>query len=61
MDDMADDVAPQIAGSLLELIGDTPLVRLNRVTEGLSCTVAVKLEMLNPGGSVKGRPSAPAS
>ena len=57
MDDMADDAAPQIAGSLLELIGDTPLVRLNRVTEGLACTVAVKLEMLNPGGSVKDRPA----
>jgi cystathionine beta-synthase len=56
MDDMTDE-KPQIAGSLLELIGDTPLVRLNRVTEGLSCTVAVKLEMLNPGGSVKDRPA----
>jgi cystathionine beta-synthase len=57
MDDMADEETPQIAGSLLELIGDTPLVRLNRVTDGLSCTVAVKLEMLNPGGSVKDRPA----
>jgi cystathionine beta-synthase len=57
MDDMTGDMEPQIAGSLLELIGDTPLVRLNRVTEGLSCTVAVKLEMLNPGGSVKDRPA----
>jgi cystathionine beta-synthase len=49
--------APQIAGSLIDLIGDTPLVRLNRVTEGLSCTVVAKLEMLNPGGSVKDRPA----
>jgi cystathionine beta-synthase len=49
--------APQIADSLVDLIGDTPLLRLNRVTEGLSCTVAVKLEMLNPGGSVKDRPA----
>jgi cystathionine beta-synthase len=48
---------PQIADSLVDLIGDTPLLRLNRVTEGLSCTVAVKLEMLNPGGSVKDRPA----
>src|SRR5690606_24772605 len=48
---------PQIADSLLDLIGNTPLLRLNRVTEGLSCTVAVKLEMLNPGGSVKDRPA----
>jgi cystathionine beta-synthase len=49
--------SPQIADSLLDLIGDTPLLRLNRVTEGLACTVAVKLEMLNPGGSVKDRPA----
>lgn len=48
---------PQIADSLIELIGNTPLLRLNRVTEGLTCTVAVKLEMLNPGGSVKDRPA----
>jgi cystathionine beta-synthase len=49
--------APQIASSLIDLIGDTPLLRLNRVTDGLSCTIAVKLEMLNPGGSVKDRPA----
>src|ERR687898_840067 len=48
---------PQIADSLIDLIGDTPLVRLNRVTEGLACTVVAKLEMLNPGGSVKDRPA----
>ena len=48
---------PQIADSLIDLIGDTPLLRLNRVTEGLSCTIAAKLEMLNPGGSVKDRPA----
>jgi cystathionine beta-synthase len=48
---------PQIAASLIELIGDTPLVRLNRVTAGLACTVVAKLEMLNPGGSVKDRPA----
>jgi cystathionine beta-synthase len=48
---------PEIAGSLIDLIGRTPLLRLNRVTEGLTCTVAAKLEMLNPGGSVKDRPA----
>jgi cystathionine beta-synthase len=48
---------PQIADSLVDLIGDTPLLRLNRVTDGLTCTVVVKLEMLNPGGSVKDRPA----
>ncbi|HLM63055.1 MAG TPA: cystathionine beta-synthase [Acidimicrobiales bacterium] len=48
---------PQIADSLLDLIGDTPLVRLGRVARGLRGPVAAKLEMLNPGGSVKDRPA----
>ena len=48
---------PQIAGSLIELFGNTPLLRLNRVTQGLRCQVVAKLEMLNPGGSVKDRPA----
>ncbi len=41
--------------SLVDLVGNTPLVRLNRVTEGLRPTVLVKVEYLNPGGSVKDR------
>lgn len=41
--------------SILGTIGDTPLVRLNRVAAGLPCTVLVKVEYLNPGGSVKDR------
>jgi cystathionine beta-synthase len=41
--------------SLLDLVGGTPLVRLNRVAEGLPAPVYVKLEYLNPGGSVKDR------
>jgi cystathionine beta-synthase len=40
---------------VLSLIGDTQLVRLNRVTRGLRATVAGKLEMVNPGGSIKDR------
>src|SRR6266536_4957329 len=37
------------------MIGNTPLVRLHRVTEGISATVLAKVEYLNPGGSVKDR------
>lgn len=40
---------------VLSVIGNTPLVRLDRVTRGLRATVAGKLEMLNPGGSSKDR------
>jgi cystathionine beta-synthase len=43
------------ARSVVDLIGGTPLVRLNRVTEGIEATVLVKLECLNPGGSIKDR------
>jgi cystathionine beta-synthase len=41
--------------NILQAIGNTPLVRLNRVTKELSCTVYAKCEFLNPGGSVKDR------
>ncbi len=41
--------------NVLEAIGRTPIVRLNRVTGGLGSTVAAKLEYLNPGGSIKDR------
>jgi cystathionine beta-synthase len=41
--------------SVVELIGNTPLVRLRRVTEGLAPTVLAKIEYVNPGGSVKDR------
>src|SRR5476651_1312758 len=43
------------AETVLDLIGHTPLVRLNRVTEGVSATVLAKIEYLNPGGSSKDR------
>jgi cystathionine beta-synthase len=41
--------------SLVELIGNTPLVKLRRVTENLAPTVLAKVEYFNPGGSVKDR------
>ncbi len=46
-----------IANSVLELIGRTPMVRLVRVTEGIACPVVAKVETTNPGGSVKDRPA----
>jgi cystathionine beta-synthase len=45
----------EAADSLLSLVGQTPLLRLQRIGEGLDCTLLGKLEMLNPGGSVKDR------
>jgi cystathionine beta-synthase len=45
----------QVADSLIDLVGNTPLVRLNRVTEGIAATVLAKVEYFNPGGSVKDR------
>jgi cysteine synthase A len=45
----------QIYNTVLETIGKTPLIRLNRLTAGSKCTVVVKLESRNPGGSVKDR------
>ena len=46
---------PGIADSVADLVGNTPLVRLNRTTQGLGAQVAAKCEFLNPGGSVKDR------
>jgi cystathionine beta-synthase len=43
------------ANTVLDLIGDTPLVRLNSVTAGLAPTILAKIEYLNPGGSSKDR------
>ncbi len=53
------DTGPPVeaANSLIELIGDTPLVRLDRIGRDLSAQLFAKLEFLNPGGSVKDRPA----
>ena len=45
----------EIHSNVLETIGKTPIIRLNRLTAGLKCTIAAKLESRNPGGSVKDR------
>ncbi|MFF3866958.1 cystathionine beta-synthase [Micromonospora sp. NPDC001898] len=45
----------QYYDNVVELIGNTPLVRLRSVTEGIRATVLAKVEYLNPGGSVKDR------
>ena len=46
---------PTIADNITQLIGNTPLVRLRKVTAGAAAEVLVKLEFQNPGGSVKDR------
>ncbi len=45
----------KIASNITELVGNTPLVKLNRLTEGAVATVVAKLEFFNPGHSVKDR------
>jgi cysteine synthase A len=46
---------PLLAANVLELVGGTPLVRLNRLPDAGGATVLAKMESLNPGGSVKDR------
>ena len=45
----------QFHDSMISLVGNTPLLRLNSVTEGIQATVLAKVEYFNPGGSVKDR------
>ena len=44
-----------IANSVIDLIGNTPLIRLQRASEATGCEILGKAEFLNPGQSVKDR------
>lgn len=46
---------PSPASSVLDLIGNTPLIRLNRLSDATGCEILGKAEFLNPGGSIKDR------
>ncbi len=50
-----EDDPVKYAEHIVDLVGNTPLVRLTSVTEGIGATVLAKVEYLNPGGSVKDR------
>src|SRR5437899_736690 len=52
----ADLVRERVRGTILERVGDTPLIPLHRVGAGLRGDLWVKIESSNPGGSVKDRP-----
>ncbi len=47
----------KIAQNMIDLVGNTPLVKVNRLNEGNHAEVVAKLESRNPGGSVKDRPA----
>jgi len=49
----------QVHENILGTIGNTPMVKLSRLTRGLPCQVLAKLEFFNPGGSVKDRIALP--
>lgn len=48
-------VIMKIQNSVLDGIGETPLIRLNKITASLKCTLLAKFEAKNPGGSIKDR------
>src|SRR3954465_11690597 len=55
MSTRATDVGSEIRDSILDTIGETPLVRLSRIGAGLKPQIVAKLELFNPGGSIKDR------
>ena len=44
-----------IKNNILETIGNTPLIRLNKITKDFPCTVLAKVDYFNPGNSIKDR------
>ncbi len=52
---MTSPAAMRVYDNILATIGNTPLVRLNRIAQGLQCKMYAKIEFFNPGGSVKDR------
>ncbi len=54
---MAGDTGSEIHDSVLDLIGETPLVRLSRLEPELRTPLVAKVEFMNPGGSIKDRPA----
>ena len=55
MQKTAERVYPQVADDITQLVGETPILKLKRLVPAGSAAVFVKLEFLNPGGSVKDR------
>jgi cystathionine beta-synthase len=53
--DMSNNPNKKICDNVLDTIGNTPLVRLNKVVEGIPATVYAKVETFNPGNSIKDR------
>src|SRR5690348_17883849 len=47
----------QVRNDVIQAIGNTPLIKLRRVSETTGCTILGKAEFMNPGGSVKDRPA----
>ena len=45
----------EIKNNILETIGNTPLIKLNKITKDIPCTVAAKVDYFNPGNSIKDR------
>src|SRR5213082_2596341 len=52
---LAEMAAGEIRDSILDTVGETPLVRLSRIGAGLTPQIVAKLEVFNPGGSIKDR------